>query len=141
MNTIFLCKRILQCSFVLLPVDAAEVVSIVSDLQSKVSAGVYCIPTSIMKSSIIYIAEPISKIVNQSFQKGTCPDKLKIAKICPIFKSGEKNIFSNYRPISILPSFSKIFEKAMSNRLMSFFESKNILIDNNFVFKKNRSPY
>ena len=128
-------------SFVLLPVDAAEVVSIVSDLQSKWSAGVDCIPTSIMKSSIIYIAEPISKIVNQSFQKGTCPDKLKIAKICPIFKSGEKNIFSNYRPISILPSFSKIFEKAMSNRLMSFFESKNILIDNQFGFRKKRSTY
>ena len=61
--------------------------------------------------------------------------------MCPIFKAGEKITFSNYRPISILPSFSKVYEKAISNRLLSFFESKNILKDNQYGFRSKRSTY
>jgi hypothetical protein len=115
--------------------------SIVSQIQSKWSAGFDCNPTNVMKFSIIHTAEPISRIINKSFSTGIFPEKLKIAKICPIFKNGEKCLFSNYRPISILPSFSKIFEKAMSNRLMSFLESKTLLVDNQFGFRKKRSTY
>ena len=99
------------CSLALYPVNATEVMSIVSQIQSKWSAGFDCIPTNVMKFSIIHTAEPISRIINKSFSTGIFPEKLKIAKICPIFKNGEKCLFSNYRPISILPCFSKIFEK------------------------------
>jgi hypothetical protein len=122
-------------SFCLFPIDAAEVVQIVSAFKNKWSAGFDCIPVNILKLSIQYVAEPISQLINSSFTTGIFPDKLKIAKVCPIFKSGEKYSFTNYRPISILSSFSKIFEKAVSNRLMPFFYSKSILIDNQFGFR------
>ena len=72
---------------------------------------------------------------------GVFPDKLAIAKVCPIFKNGDKCQFTNYRPISVLPGFSKIFEKVVCNRLIAFFESKNIFVDNQFGFRKNRSAY
>jgi hypothetical protein len=61
--------------------------------------------------------------------------------VCPIFKNGEKCNFTNYRPISVLPSISKIFEKAVSNRLMSFLQLQNILINNQYGFRPKHSTY
>jgi hypothetical protein len=89
----------------------------------------------------LYIAEPLSHLINKSFLTGSFPDCLKIAKVCPIFKSGDKHLFSNYRPISILPSFSKIYEKVVACRLLKFFESGNILVQNQYGFRKNHSTY
>jgi hypothetical protein len=125
----------------LYPTCAAEVIEIVSNFKNKWSAGVDSIPINIVKASIVYIAEPISKIINSSFTTGIFPDRLKIAKVCPIYKTGEKGSFTNYRPISILPSFSKFFEKAVSIRLMAFLESNDILIRNQYGFRKNHSSY
>jgi len=53
----------------------------------------------------------LSALINKSFECGIVPDQLKIARVCPIFKSGDQTDFTNYRPISVLPAFSKIFEK------------------------------
>ena len=58
-------------------------------------------------------------IFNKSLQKGIFPDKLKIAKVIPVFKSGEESCLNNYRPISILPTFSKVLERIMYNRLFT----------------------
>ena len=65
-----------------------------------------------------------------SLSNGIFPDKLKIAKIIPIFKAGDKHKFTNYRPVSILPHLSKVFEKAFYNRLNSFVE-KNVIFNLN----------
>jgi len=70
-----------------------------------------------MKKSIACIAEPLAKLFNASFKLGQVPNLLKIAKVCPIYKDGSKSDFSNYKPISVLPSFSKIMEKLVYNRL------------------------
>ena len=94
-----------------------------------------------MKTSIFCIAKPLSELINCSFENGIFPEALKIARICPVFKNGEKHLFSNYRPISILPSFSKIFEKAIQNHLISFLETGNILVNNQYGFRKNHSTY
>ena len=128
-------------SIVFHPTTANEILAIVSNFKSKWSSGVDEIPINIMKASIEHLAEPISQIVNHSLSSGTFPDILKIAKVCPIYKSGEKCSFANYRPISILPSFSKVFEKVVANRLMFFFDSCNILIKNQYGFRKNHSTY
>jgi len=64
-----------------------------------------------MKFSVLYIAPHLSRIINVSFASGSVPDMLNIAKVCPIYKRGDKSVITNYRPISILPSFSKIYEK------------------------------
>src|ERR1051325_5469376 len=93
-------------SFSLYSTDANEIIKIVSDFQNKTSSGFDDIPVNI-------IAEPISQIINCSFRCGIFSDVLKIAKVCPVFKDGERELFNNYRPISILPSFSKIFEKSI----------------------------
>jgi hypothetical protein len=110
--------------------DANEIINIVSNLKNKVSYGYDCIPVNIMKASIHSVAQHLSDIINSSLQTGIFPDQLKIAKICPIFKNGEKDVFASYRPISILPSFSKIFEKVLFNRMICYIESNKILTNN-----------
>ena len=128
-------------SFVLRPTSPDEVVQITKAFSSKRSFGVDFIPVSIMKQCIDPVAEVLSHIVNVSFSSGQFPDELKIAKVCPVFKGGTKSSFSNYRPISVLPSFSKIFEKIMYNRLESYILYKNILINNQYGFRHLHSTY
>src|SRR6218665_2412874 len=71
-------------------------------------------------SSTIGLIGPLTSIINSSFKHGLLPTDLKIAKIMPIFKAGDKNLITNYRPISVLPFFSKIMEKLMANRLTAY---------------------
>ena len=68
---------------------------------------------------------------------GRVPDSLKIAKVCPIFKSDNNAAFTNYRPISVLPSFSKIFEKLVYIRLLNYLSQHSILSDNQYDFRNN----
>ena len=119
--------------------DEDEIIKIVSAFKNKYSAGHDEIPVSIIKSSLIHIAAPISKIINSSLTNGIFPDKLKIAKVCPIYKSGELDLFANFKPISVLPSFSKIFEKIVFNRLISYVEKHKILSNSQYGFRKSHS--
>ena len=80
-----------------------------------------------------------SQIINESFQTGIFPDKMKLAKVIPLFKKGCALSASNYRPISILSVFSKITEKVMYERLNTFLEKFNILCPSQFGFRANYS--
>ncbi len=125
----------------MLPTDAEEVINIVGKFSDKSSFGCDLIPFDIVKKSIKSIAPLMAAVVNCSFRNGSFPDELKIAKVCPIFKNGSTNLFSNYRPISLLPSFSKIFEKLMYCRLDSYITSKNILTSSQYGFRQKHSTY
>ena len=95
--------------------------------------------TQIMKNIYATIEVPLLHIVNLSFKNGVFPDKMKIAKVLPLFKSGEKFVVGNYRPISLLPLFSKILERIMHSRLYKYFESNKFLYGKQFGFRKNNS--
>jgi len=104
-------KKTYMNSFAFFPTNASEVTNVISDLKNKLSFGVDNIPVSILKCSMFSIAEPLAAVINNSLNSGIFPDSLKIAKVTPIFKSGDKSDFQNYTPISVLPSISKVFEK------------------------------
>jgi len=70
---------------------------------------------------------------------GIFPSRLKYAIITPIFKNGDKRKVANYRPIFLLPSFSKILEKIMYSRLMNHLETNNILAPEQFGFRPSSS--
>jgi hypothetical protein len=97
------------------------------------------ITTKIVKISAPFISSPLSYIFNKSMISGIFPKRLKYATIKPIFKNGDKKNEANYRPISILPSFSKIFEKIMYIRLMNHLETNNILATEQFGFRTSSS--
>ena len=90
-----------------------------------------------MKLAVTQLAEPLCKLINNSFSTGLVPDELKIAKVCPIYKNGDRAQFSNYRPISILPSFSKLYEKLVCNRLMNYLSKHSILHNNQYGFRSH----
>lgn len=116
-----------------------EVKQIVRHLKSCHSTGFDDISTEVVKHSIEYLSDPLSHIFNNSIQSGIVPNQLKVAKVLPLFKSGEKSEFSNYRPISLLPIFSKILEKIISKRLTNFLEKHHLLAEQQFGFRNNRS--
>ena len=78
------------------------------------------IPMSIIKESICLITAPLTHIFNLSIAFGIVPTELKTARVIPLFETDDKSLISNHRPISVLPSFSKILEKVVYNRLMSY---------------------
>ena len=84
------------------------------------------------------IAPVLSHIFNKSLLSGIVPSQLKFAKVNQIFKSGDNQVFSNYRPISILPSISKILEKIMYIRLFDFVTKNEILSPHQYGFRPNR---
>ena len=85
----------------------------------------YNFPIDIIKAlADIRLAEPLCHIINHSLKEDIFPDTLKHAKVIPLFKSGPCEDIKNYRPISILPLFDKIFEKVMHERLVEFLVKK-----------------
>ena len=120
-------------SFYMSPTDEYEVFKYISDLNIS-SPGFDGIHPKIVKSVAQFISKPLSYVINCSFVKGIVPSKLKIARVVPVFKSGQRDIISNYRPISVLPCFSKLFEKLVFNRIYSFLDVNSILYKYQFGF-------
>ena len=92
-----------------------------------------------VKKIISSIAEPLAHIFNLSIQTGCVPDTYKIAKVIPIFKAGNKQDPNNYRPISLLPAFSKILEKIVYNRLIHFLNQCDLVYPRQYGFLRGRS--
>ena len=98
------------------------------------SPGYDDIHSKIIKQISMIIAMPLSHIINCSIISGIVPSKLKIAKVIPIFKNGHREDMCNYRPISVLPCFSKILEKNNCKSVIIIFVKYNILYDHQFGF-------
>ena len=92
-----------------------------------------------IKQTVTSLINPLFHIFNLSFSTGVVPAQLKIAKVIPIFKAGDKSSMDNYRPISLLSSFSKILEKLVALRLMNFLNNNDILSKWQFGFRLGHS--
>ena len=121
------------------PVEPDEIYKIITSFKNNKAPGVDNIGPKILKSVSAEIIFPLTHIFNLSFTSGVVPNALKLAKVIPIFKKGDKSQPGNYRPISLLSSFDKILEKLMCKRLCSFLERHSVLYDLQFGFRKNHS--
>ena len=119
--------------------DASEVFTIIKNLKIG-SAGYDSISAKVAKSSYASFITPLLHVINLSLTQGVFPRELKLARVIPIYKSGDPMCLSNYRPVSVLPLFSKIFERLMYNRLLSFLTKHKILYDFQFGFRPGHSP-
>ena len=111
------------------------------NFKSNKSAGFDNISPSVIKNIMPIIAQPLANIFNMSLSTGIFPDALKIARVVPIFKSDDKTLVNNYRPISVLPIFSKLLEKIVFKRLTSYMEAFNFLTDKQYGFREKHSTY
>jgi hypothetical protein len=121
------------------PVNTSDILNVVIKMKGKTSSGHDHIPMKIVKSSIHIIQDALTHIINRSHMTGLIPSPLKIAKVVPVYKSGDDTKLNNYRPISLLPSFSKIFEKIVFNKICKFFNSKNLFYKHQYGFRSNHS--
>ena len=126
-------------SLFLAPVTLIEVNDLINILNPSKSVGPNSIPIKLLRIIGHSVSPLLALLVNQSFQSGIYPDKLKIAKVISLFKKGNPELPSNYRPISLLPVFSKIFEKLMYRRLYKFLEINKVLYSLQFGFQENHS--
>ena len=126
----------MENSFFCLPSDSEEIVILIRWQKSR-STDFMNIPVFIYKILAPLIAPTVSMLFNNSLSEGIFKECFKTAKIINIFKSGDSKSTANYRPISMLPFLSKMFEKLMYARLDSYLKSDNILCANQFGFRKN----
>ena len=119
-------------------IEEPEILNVIAQLKNS-AAGHDSLLGSIMKQCADKYIVPLTHIINVSITKGYFPEEFKLAKVLPIFKSGDDQNIQNYRPISILPFFSKIFEKIIASHIMDFLDTNNILYDKQFGFRKSHS--
>ena len=122
------------------PVTENEVSSLIKNLKNS-AAGWDDLAPKQMKIVSQYISRPLTDLCNLSMTKGVFPGELKVANVIPLFKAGNIMSVNNYRPVSMLPVFSKIFEKLMFNRLTEYLKWKNTLCVNQFGFREKHSSY
>ena len=121
------------------PVTEKEIFEINKSLKWKNSCGYDQIPNRIVKVSMPFISSPLSYICNKMLTTGTFLARLKYAQVVPVFKKGSKVEITAYRPISLLTSFTKIFEKVIFNRLLQHTKINNIIVSEQYGFRGNSS--
>lgn len=121
------------------PVTENEIYNIIMSLKNTKCSGYDEITTKLLKLNAIYLAHPIAHIINLSFEKGYFPEQLKLSVIKPLFKKGDRLDPNNYRPITIIPILSKVYERAMFIRLTNFLDKFKILHPQQYGFRKGSS--
>ena len=107
-------------TFRLKEVTPTEICSLIKKLKKKKSTGCDNLPVVFLKDAKDAITKPFTYLINLSIKRGVVPTDWKLARITPVFKSGSRSQFNNYRQISILPIVSKIAEKIIQKQLMNF---------------------
>ena len=120
-------------------INNATTLQYLSNLTNSYSCGHDNINNTLLKSISNEISNCITLIINQSISTGSYPENLKLAKVVPIFKKNDKLEINNYRPISVLPVISKVFENVMHTQLLEYFTENNLLSSQQYGFRPNRS--
>ena len=132
-------KQNILSSFAFSTVDTNYVKKMISELKSKSSFGHDGVSSILLKHLTPEIFKLLTCIINQSLMTGIFPDSLKIAKISPIYKKEDPHIPDNYRPISLLPVISKVFEKVAFKQVYEYFNDNKLLYKSQYGFRKRHS--
>ena len=130
-------RSAVNCTFKKVTVD--EIIIIINKMDNKSSSGYDAISNKILKHIKHEICAELTLIINQMLDTGIFPSSLKLSKIIPLYKKGDINSLNNYRPISLLPTLSKIFERVIYNQLYSYFTNNNLLSEQQYGFRAKHS--
>lgn len=126
-------------SFFMLPISEDEVLSAVTRLKNGNVVDCFGITSNLVKTVVNFIVAPLTALYNMCINVGHFPSSFKTSRVIPVYKKGDKNLASNYRPISITVLFGKIFEMILKSRLEQFFEVNNLFSSSQFGFRPSRS--
>ena len=128
-------KRTITSSFSFKMVSSSDVLKVIQELKTKNSFGHDNISTKLLKTVSHILLAPLTLTINQSLTTGIFPSKLKIARVIPLFKKDDEHILDNYRPISLLTSISKVFEKIAFKQLYQYFSSNKLFYSHQYGFR------
>ena len=120
-------------------ITSEDVSKAIDSLKNKTSYGYDKLTSNMIKAAKDVLVQPLTIIINQCLKSGIFPDKLKIAKVIPVYKKGDNSSINNYRPISLLPVISKLFERIIHTQLMEYFQSNNLLFSHQYGFRQGHS--
>jgi hypothetical protein len=116
-------------------INESQLDEVIKSLKQKTSMGWDNISNQLLKQIYPEIKQPLLKLINYSIVKGYVPAEWKLAKIVPIHKSGPMDNCGNYRPISLLPTISKVIEKIVNSQVLNYMEQNNLLHPNQYGFR------
>lgn len=128
-----------EYSFFITPATELDVLDCIRNLKVSPSSGFDCVSSKILKQVKNSVAAPLTFLINKSFETGIFPQKLKFAIIKPVFKKGNRSDVTNFRPISLLSTFSKVYESIMNLKLNSYLKKYKIIDQSQHGFTKERS--
>ena len=126
-------------SFFIKPIDPSDVLEELLKLNHKKSAGPDGLTPKLVKQCAYGLYKPLTLIYNKSIETGEYPDQFKLAKVIPLYKEDKRCDPSNYRPISLLNCFDKIFEKLINSQLKAYLKKHNLLYEYQYSFREGYS--
>ena len=120
-------------------IELHEVLEEIQEICDKKAMGYDNIPPRVIKWAPHIFGPILLNVFNRCLQLGIYPDSMKVARVVPIHKGGDLNDVNNYRPISVLTQFNRIFERILANRMLNFFEKHNVITPKQFGFLKRHS--
>lgn len=128
-----------KCSFSLFLVDPMEVMHTIKSLKPHSAPGWDDISMKVLRDNCHILANPIAYLCNLSFTSGAFPTTFKSAIVTPVYKAGDRTQPTNYRPISLLASLSKVLERLVNKRLMAYLETNGLISENQYGFRSAKS--
>ena len=135
----FLPQINIKSKFFLKEVNQKGVLNTIKGLQPKTSFSFDYVSNKQLQFVAEELCGPLTHLINLSFHLSYVPPEWKQSRIIPIFKAGQKDLVSNYRPVALLSTFSKILEKEMSYQIWRHLKANNIISDHQYGFKTNHS--
>ena len=124
-----------ECLEEFAPASVQEIAKLLSNIDVRKAAGSDQVPAAILKHCSPVLAPSLTILINASLASGVVPASLKIADVRPLFKSGDKAVAKNYRPISLLPIVSKVLERVVHTRLCKFLSGNSLFPANQFAYR------
>ena len=123
--------------FMVLLIKTSTLIDIIATTHEQNMSKMYDdIPTSLLIDGVEVIAEPLTNLINRCLENSLSPSAEKCSKIVPVYTSDERSLMDNYRPISVLPVLSKVFEQVVHQQLFAYLEENNLLMQRQFGFRK-----
>ena len=120
--------------FTFQPVSIVKVYNLINNLSTSKATGIDKISAKALRAAASAIALCLTEIFNMSIDSNRFPSDWKTARVIPLFKNGQRSVLDNYRPISILPVFSKIMERLLYNQISDYFTKKQLLSKHQWMF-------
>lgn len=120
-------------------ISPAQVILYFKDIPTNKATGSDCLSVKILQKSMPFIINPLTDVLNRAISCASFPSQWKTAIVTPLHKGGDSNLPCNYRPISVLPVLSKIYEKHIQTNLVAFLSANNIISGSQSGFRKHHS--